>query len=159
MFIHQLIDLFSRSPRLRKAFNLLLGIALLLGILALIERSDRKIMERQLHREFIGVLVIPSAPFTQDERRIAGQFLADTLPRLMKKGLITRYVRSTEGTTILVPGRVWKPRTRFVKESLLAAVCAFNKVNGFNAWARVVDDRTGRLYAQVLPSERKELYE
>ena len=156
----KLIEILNLYPTLRKLLVLAIGIALLLIVLALIERSDKAIVERQ-SRQGVAVYLLsqPSNAFTADERRIAHLFIADTLPRLMKKGLITRYERNAANTNLLVAGRVWKARSRFVKESLMTAVLVYNRVNGFNAWTRILDDRTGMLYAQVLPSDRKELYE
>lgn len=160
MFYSRLIEILNSYPRLRTIFALAFGIALLLIILAIIERSDRAILERQARQGFsVQSLPQPSEAFTADERRIAHLFIADTLPRLMKKGLITRYERNAVTTNLMVAGCVWKSRTRFVKESLMTAVSVYNKVNGFSPWSRILDDRTGMLYAQVLPSDRKELYE
>jgi hypothetical protein len=156
----KLIEVLNLYPRLKKLVALAIGIALLLIILALVERSDRAIVERQSRQGFaVESLPQPFDAFTADERRIAHLFIADTLPRLMNKGLITRYERNAINTNLLVAGRVWKARSRFVKESLMTAVSVYNRVNGFSAWTRIVDDHTGMLYAQVLPSDRKELYE
>ena len=153
-------ELKSLLPKLRRLYGLIAGIALLCIGYVLIERSDRSIVERQSKRTFVVVpLLRLSDEITDDERRVAKLFIADTLPRLMKRGLITKYLRNETNTTLLVVGSAWRGRTQFVKESLLAAVLAFNKVNGYNLWTRVLDDRDGTLYAQVLPSDRTELYE
>ncbi len=77
----------------------------------------------------------------------------------MKLGLITKYERNESTTALLVAGRVWKKRTRFVKESLLLAVATYNRVNGLSAWTLVLDDQDGTMYAQVLPSNRREVYD
>jgi hypothetical protein len=147
-------------PRLKNLCSFTLGFALLWIILAIVERSDRAIMDRQGRQGFaVHSLPQPTVEVSDDERRIARLFIADTLPRLMKKGLITKYERNVANTTLFVAGRVWKVRTRFVKESLLTAVSVYNRVNGFNPCTRILDNRTGALYAQVLPSDRRELYE
>jgi hypothetical protein len=153
-------ELKSLLPKLWRLYGLVAGITLLSVAYALVERSDKSIVERQSKRAFVAVPLLQlSDEITDDERRVANLFIADTLPRLMKKGLITKYVRNETNTTLLVVGSVWKGRTRFVKESLLTAVLAFNKVNGHNLWTRVLDECDGTLYAQVLPSDRRELYE
>ena len=160
MILNGLTELTSHIPRLRKLSGLAGGIALLLVILAIIEHSDRAIIERQNKRGFaLSTIIQDSNMYSDDERRVARLFIADTLPRLMKKGLITKYERNETGTTLLVVGRVWKGRTRFVKQSLLTAVSVFNKVNDYNLWTMILDDRDGTMYAQVLPSDRRELYE
>lgn len=124
------------------------------------DRSDRAIAERTSRHPvaFHAFLDIPPE-CTGDERRVANQFIADTLPRLMKLGLISKYQRDEKVTALYVPGHIWKARTRFVKQSVLTAVSAYNKVNGLSLWTMVLDDRTGTMYAQVLPSNRKELYQ
>lgn len=160
MFFSKLIEILTPYPKLRRTFALAFGIALLLIILAIIERSDRGILERQSRRGFsVQSFPQPSETFTADERRIARLFIADTLPKLMNKGLIIRYERNAIATNLRVAGRVWKARTRIVKESLMTAVSVYNRVNGFSPWTRILDDRTGMLYAQVLASGQKELYE
>ena len=160
MLFNRMIDVITQFPKLRKLIEIAIGVALLWIILALIEHSDRAIVERQRQRGFAGTTALQySEGITGDEQRVADLFIADTLPRLMKKGLITKYVRTEMNTTLFVVGHVWKVRNRFVKENLLTAVAVYNKVNGFNPWTQVLDDRNGTLYAQVLPPDRKEVYE
>ena len=160
MLVQRLLTLLSLHPVLRKLIGLLIGIALLLIIVALIERNDRIILEHQFRHNLVRnpVLASPST-FTMDEQRIARQFLADTLPQLMRKGLITKYKRTDTNTSLFVIGHVWKERSLFVKQSLLKAVATYNKVNGFSLWTLILDNRNGKLYAQVLPSNRSEVYE
>ncbi len=140
--------------------GVVLGLALLAIIFSAIEHSNRPIIKHETSQNLsIPHSFHPVIEFSRDEHRIAKLFIADTLPRLMKMGLISKFKRNETMTTMMVSGHIWKARTRFVKESLLAAVSVYNRVNGFSVWTRILDDRTGALYAQVLPSDKKELYE
>jgi hypothetical protein len=96
---------------------------------------------------------------TGDERRIARHFAVDTLPGLMQKGLIKKYKRHQSGTILLVDGKIWKKRSRFFKESLLAEILVYNKVNGYELETRVMDHHSQRLYAHALSTDRKEFFD
>jgi hypothetical protein len=136
------------------------GFALLVIFFSVIEHSNRPIVRHESGKNIsFPVHFQPVIEFSGDEDRIAKLFIADTLPRLMKMGLISKFERNETITTMMVPGRIWRKRTRFVKESLLTAVSAYNRVNGYSPWTRILDDRTGTMYAQVLPSDKKELYD
>jgi hypothetical protein len=96
---------------------------------------------------------------TKEEHRIAEHFTADTLPGLIKLGLVKKYERRGTGTLLLVDGKIWKKRSRFFKESLLAEMAVYNRVKGFAAESVILDDRSHQLYARVLPEGRKEIYD
>ena len=97
--------------------------------------------------------------FKSDEHRIAQQFDADTLPGLMRSGLIKKYARHQTGTILFVSGKVWKERSRFFKESLLIASLMYNKVNGYPLETRIVDCCSQRLYAHAISTDRKEFFD
>lgn len=82
----------------------------------------------------------------------------DTLPGLIQQGLIKKYKRCELGTLIYVAGTIWKKRSKFFKESLLAEILVYNKVNGYALETRVVDHSSLRLYAQA-SSEKKEFFD
>jgi hypothetical protein len=94
-----------------------------------------------------------------DEHRIAQQFDADTLPGLMRCGLIKKYERRQTGTIVFVSGKVWKERSRFFKESLLLASLVYNKVNGYPLETRIVDCCSQQLYAHAISTDRKEFFD
>ncbi len=139
------------------------GVALtawLVFVCLMIQRSDEVIVDTANKRALAFLPTSESSmSISNDELRVSNIFISDTLPRLMKLGLITKYERNESTTALLVAGRVWKKRTRFVKESLLLAVATYNRVNGLSAWTLVLDDQDGTMYAQVLPSNRREVYD
>jgi hypothetical protein len=96
---------------------------------------------------------------SQDEKRIARHFAADTLPGLMQKGLIRRYLRSASGTSIAVDGKLWKKRSKFFKTSLLTEVSVFNKVQGYELSTRITDNFSGKLYAYLSPEAKIDFYD
>jgi hypothetical protein len=153
------LTLSEKREGLRNTVEGLALAALLVFACLMIQRSDRAIADKA-SKQALAFLPTPESPMfiSQDERRVANMFISDTLPRLMKMGLITKYQRSEFATALLVAGPVWTKRTRFVKESLLTAVATYNKANGLSAWTLILDDHDGTLYAQVLPSSRKEVY-
>jgi hypothetical protein len=95
---------------------------------------------------------------SQDEKRIASLFSADTLPGLMQKGLIQKYQRNVSGTCILVNGHFWKERSKYFKNSLLTEVFVYNKVNGYEFSTKIIDGLSGKLYAQILTSAKIDFY-
>jgi hypothetical protein len=96
---------------------------------------------------------------TPDEKRIAKHFSVDTLPGLMQKGLIKKYHRNSSGTSLIVCGKLWKERSQYFKTSLLTEVFVHNKVSGYELSAKIIDSVSGKLYAQILPSTKIDLYD
>ena len=96
---------------------------------------------------------------SSDEQRIAQQFAIDTLPGLMQKGLIKKYERRESKTLLHVEGSIWKKRSRFFKESLLAEILIYNKVNGYALETMVVDHFSQHIYAQASSQEKKEFFD
>lgn len=97
--------------------------------------------------------------FTNEERRIAKHFEIDTLPGLMRQGLIKKYERYQTGTLLHVAGNIWKKRSRFFKESLLTEVLVYNNVNGYALETRIVDYNSQILYAQAISSDKKKFFD
>jgi hypothetical protein len=96
---------------------------------------------------------------SRDEQRIARHFTMDTLPGLMRRGLIKKYERYETGTLLLVTGKIWKDRSRFFKECLLTEMLVYNQVNGYALGIRVLDSSSRQLYAHALSAERKEFFD
>lgn len=96
---------------------------------------------------------------TVDEQRIAALFAVDTLPGLMEKGLVKKYRRTGTATVLTVSGNLWKQRSLFFKNSLLSALTVYNKVNHYAPRVHIVDDRSGRLYAEIVSSAEKKIYD
>lgn len=107
-----------------------------------------------------NILQDPISPSnsTADERRIAALFAADTLPALMEKGLVKKYRRTGTATVLTVSGNLWKQRSLFFKNSLLSALFVYNKVNSYAPHVHIVDDRSGRLYAEIVSHAEQKLY-
>ena len=118
-----------------------------------------KLTCRAAHFTNIFPLLQNPQEFTDDERGIARHFTVDTLPGLMHRGLTWSIERHQTGTLLLVAGNLWKERSRFFKESLLAEVLIYNKVNGYAVETLVADHSSKRLYAKVLSSEKKEVFD
>ncbi len=94
-----------------------------------------------------------------NEERIAKHFAEDTLPGLIKKGLIKKYQRTTEETCISVDGGLWNGRSAFFKQSLMKELSVYNTFNGYAVTARIVDSTSGKLYAQIAPSSKIIFYD
>jgi hypothetical protein len=97
--------------------------------------------------------------FIPDEKRMANHFSADTLPGLMQKELIQKYRRNTSGTCISVIGRLWRCRSEYFKHSLLTEVSVYNRVNDYELSTTVIDILSGKLYAQISPFGRIDIYD
>jgi len=123
-------------------------------------QSDRAKKGRTGPRASAQVLTVPWEKDARgDEQRIARQFERDTLPGLMRFGLIKKYERHRTCTTVYVAGKIWKERSRFFKESLLLGALVFNKVNGYPLEIKIVDHSSHRLYAQAASEDRKEIFD
>jgi len=94
-----------------------------------------------------------------DEKRIAINFSADTLPGLMQKGLIQKYRRNASGTCIFVNGNLWKGRSEYFRHSLLTEVFVYNKVNDYKLSTKIIDSVSGKLYAQLSSSAKMDFYD
>ena len=142
----------------------LVKLTLVLGLVGLIylltDRSDTNIKEKNNHRRATTMSPIQwIKESSSNEQRIAQHFAADTLPGLMRRGLIKRYERHQSGNIIFVEGKVWKARSRFFKESLLSEALVYNKVNGYALETRIVDHRSQQLYACAISTDRKEFFD
>jgi hypothetical protein len=122
----------------------------------LIQKPDPQ-SEKSSHTYWYGTNDTPR--FTKDEYRIANHFITDTLPGLLRHGLIKRYTRTESGTMIAVAGHIWEKRSAFFKQSLMAEVLTYEKVNGYALLAQVKDSVSGNLYAQISPEGKIDFYE
>lgn len=96
--------------------------------------------------------------YSPDEKRIAKHFAADTLPGLMRIGLIHKYLRNESGTSIAVDGKLWKSRSQFFKTSLLTEISVFNKVKEYELSTKIVDSLSGKLYAYISSEAKIDFY-
>ena len=154
----------NNEPRKRVWLKDSLALLFTVGMICLatvfVLRSDKAIIERNK-----GVRVVPesenqgTATVSDEERNVANVFASDTLPKLIQRGIIKKVERHGAATVISVAGLLWSKRSPFFKESLLKAFLAYHRANDLPLWTRIVDDRTGKLYAEVLPSAQFEVYD
>lgn len=144
------------SPSFQTSLAVTLALLLAAGAFWLIAEHDARVMVTM--RPFTTNADQPSFRPTPDEERVAVQFSDTTLPQLKQLGLITRYRRTDAETVITVNGRLWKERSPFFKESLLEQLYIYNKVHGYAVNARIIDDATDQLYAQISPPDRRLVY-
>jgi hypothetical protein len=129
-------------------------------VIAIVWQIQKSSTAYQYKRQFTYI-----SPFfhpkeiSPDEKRIAKHFAADTLPGLMQKGLIRRYLRNASGTSITVNGKLWKKRSKFFKMSLLTEVSVFNRVQGYELSTRITDNLSGKLYAYLSPEAKIDFYD
>ena len=96
---------------------------------------------------------------SNDEKRIAHHFIADTLPGLLRRGLIKKFGQNMFGTQVAVSGKIWKARSPFFKQSFLKALMVYDKVRGVRSRSTVVDSVSGNLYAEILSGDIVQLYD
>jgi hypothetical protein len=135
-------------------------VILLLAAFIFIRNTEKPISVHIAKRPF----VFPSPYFSKkecspDEKRIASHFSADTLPGLMRTGLIRGYRRNSSGSSISVNGKLWKNRSKYFKQSLLTEAFVFNKVNNYELSIKIIDDLSGILYAQISSSAETDFYD
>ena len=145
---------------LRNIIKLIIGLGLIYIVSVWTNQSDSTVKgTHKPHRTDHT----PPAQWIQgiksDEHRIAQRFEADTLPGLVRCGLIKKYERHQTGTVLFVEGKVWKDRSKFFKESLLLETLVYNKVNGYALETRIVDHCSQQLYAHAVSEERKEFFD
>jgi hypothetical protein len=113
----------------------------------------------EIHPNSLCPLLSNDKKQTTDEERVARHFAADTLPGLIKKGMIKKYQRTVSGTYIAVNGNLWKRRSSYFKRCLLKEVLVYNTFNGYAISTQIVDSTSGKLYAQIAPSATMDFYE
>jgi hypothetical protein len=140
--------------------KLIIGLVLIYIVFVWTNQPDSNIQRTTNHRH--SSLLLPAQwtkDFSRDEDRIAQHFSVDTLPGLMRRGLIKKYERRQTGTILYVAGNIWKTRSRFFKESLLSEALVYNKVNGYELETRIIDHRSLQLYAKAISADRKEFFD
>jgi hypothetical protein len=145
---------------LKNPLKLIIGLGLIYIAFVWSNQSDTSMRGSNNHLRSAHVLPTPWAKdYNNDESRIAQHFAVDTLPGLMRRGLIKKYERHQTGTVLFVAGKIWKERTRFFKESLLSETLVYNKVNNYALETRIVDHRSQKLYAHAVSSDQKEFFD
>ncbi len=151
----------SFHQRLLKSFLKLtigLGVAFLMYVWTC--QSDTSIKRANSHHRPPSMFPMRQIKeSSSDEHRIARHFAADTLPGLMRRGLIKKYERHQSGNIVFVAGRLWKKRSRFFKESLLSEVLVYNKYHGYALETRIIDHQSQRVYARAVSADRKEFFD
>jgi hypothetical protein len=151
---------FFNQHLLRNLVKLTIGVGFIFIVYVWTDQSDTTLPGNNNHRRSSRLLPIQwTKENISDEYRIAQHFDADTLPGLMRCGLIKKYERHRTGTILYVAGKVWKGRSRFFKESLLLEAVIYNKVNGYALETRIVDDCSQQLYAHAVSEDRKEFFD
>ncbi len=130
----------------------LLGIAFLL-----IKQHDDRILGARERNTFPADSSI--LRLTDDEMRVAKQFSDSTLPELKQRGLILQYRHTEVETVITVNGRLWIARSQFFKESFLTRLLLYNQASGLSAASKIMDEKNGHLYAQIVPPDQKIIYD
>lgn len=152
--------MFLPSAFLRNLLKLTIGLGLVYIIYFWTNQSDTSIRDRNSHRRSTYMSPIQlTKEFSSDEHRIAQHFTADTLPGLMRRGLVKKDEWHQSENILFVVGKLWKERSRFFKESLLSETLVYNKVNGYALETRILDHRSQRLYAHAVSAERKEFFD
>jgi len=144
----------------KRIFRYVLLFVLLSIVLIIIWQDKKTIPVHKDKQQSLGACPFFSKKECKpDEQRIANHFSADTLPGLMRKGLIEKYARSASGTCIAVNGILWKIRSKYFKQSLLTEVYVYNKVNDYELSTKIIDSSSGRLYAQISSSAKIDIYD
>jgi hypothetical protein len=148
-------------PRFWRNFvKLIIGLGLIYIAFIWTNRPDSSVQRStNYHRSTHVLLEQWTKNFSREEDRIAQHFSVDTLPGLMRRGLIKKYERHQTGTILFVAGKIWKTRSRFFKESLLSEALVYNKVNGYELETRIIDHRSQQLYAKAISADRKEFFD
>jgi hypothetical protein len=151
---------FFHQRFLRKLVKLTIGLGLVYFIYVWTSQSNTNIKERNSYHHSTDIFSIHrKREFDNNEHKIAQHFGVDTLPGLMRRGLIKKYERNESGNVLFVAGKLWKERSRFFKESLLSEALVYNKVNGYTLDTRIVDHRSKQLYAHAVSADRKEFFD
>lgn len=151
---------FFHQRFLRKLVKLTIGLGLVYIVYVWTNQPGASIRNGNSHHRSPYIFSIQGTKeFNSEECRIAQHFATDTLPGLMRRGLIKKYGRNESGNVLFVAGKLWKERSRFFKESLLSEVLVYNKVNGYALDTRIIDHRSQRLYAHAVSADRKEFFD
>jgi hypothetical protein len=137
-----------------KDFFELLGCMLIISaVIGFISHTDNTILAKRESVQTLRTSFLPKGePFLYDEAGISNLFVEDTLPRLIQYGLVKRYELTQCGTILSVNGKLWKHTSPFFKNCLLTEILVHNKVNGYAAETRIVDNHSKKLFAKISPS-------
>jgi hypothetical protein len=95
---------------------------------------------------------------TEDDRRMTAVFSSDTLPRMLKIGLIKELRRGESNSLMIVNGRMWRARKKETKQELLLQLRSFNKVHNHPTPVQVRDDSTRQLLAEISPTAEVSIF-
>ena len=152
----------NNTPRciLLNLLKLIIGLAVIGIVYIWTDQTYTKARRRDNDHNSSGLSLIQKTDeFNRDESKIAKHFALDTLPGLMKCGLIKKYERRQSGNVLFVAGKLWQKRSRFFKESLLSEILIYSKVNGYTLETRIIDHSSHRLYAQAISENQKEFFD
>ena len=134
---------------------LLLVITLALVAFMFIVHRDRYV----IHKYHPQRTMTGNSTVTDEERRIARQFSDSTLPYLQRIGMVTGFTQTDVEVIVRVSGTLWNGRSRFFKDSFLTGLSTYTKVEGYELPIKIIDEQTGKLYAQWYAPETKIIYE
>lgn len=103
--------------------------------------------------------LLGSAMFTAQELKLAEKFETDTLPTILKTGLVKQFKRNDDMTFVLVDGTKWVRQEYTTKAELIFEIVITNKVRGYASALQVRDFETGKLYANICPPAIVEMYD
>ena len=119
-----------RDNRTKDAIELLACALIFFGIVNLINHSDNVILAKRQSYHILSNSLLPQGqPYVEDEMRISNLFVEDTLPRLIRYGLVKKYELTQCKTVLFVNGKLWK-QLAFFKDCLLKEILVHNKING-----------------------------
>jgi hypothetical protein len=145
---------------MRNLVKLTIGLGIIYVFYAWTNQPDTSVAKMSHHRRSAQTVPLPWIKENRNyEWRIARHFEFDTLPGLMRRGLVKKYERHQTGTKLFVAGDMWKKRSRFFMESLLTEVLVYNTVHGYARETQIIDHRSQQLYARAVSADRKEFFD
>lgn len=140
----------------------LIAITAFIVIDKLLERyNSARNRERADNRAFADSVnkLLGNTTFTPEELKLAEKFETDTLPTILKTGLIKQFRRNEEMTFVMVDGTKWARQDYTMKADLIFEIVITNKVRGYASALQVLDYQTGKLYANIRPPSTVEMYD
>ncbi|MBI3578903.1 MAG: hypothetical protein HY089_05760, partial [Ignavibacteriales bacterium] len=103
--------------------------------------------------------LLGSTTFTPEELKLAEKFETDTLPTILKTGLVKQFKRNEGMTFVMVDGTKWIRQEHATKADLIFEIVITNKVRGYASALQVLDYKTGKLYANIRPPSTVEMHD
>jgi hypothetical protein len=137
----------------KDSIELVLCTLIIIVIIGFISHTDSTILAKRQSFQILSNAFLPQGqPFLTDEIRISNLFVEDTLPRLIRSGIVKKYELTHRRTLLFVNGKLWKQRSQFFKNCLLKEILAHNTVNGYSPETRIIDNQSRKLFAKISPS-------